>query len=128
LLSPDADGTQLSPASSYGFFISQIYLGDAGLSASIPLIRTALAGGSESAKQLHLISVGISSAGIFSLGQHLQEWGPSLKVADVDFSGNNFSNSIGQISPVCHLQPVLRAPHLRRLVLGGCKCGLPVFA
>jgi hypothetical protein len=109
----------------FGFVAEQIFLGDAGLDASIPLIRTVLAAGGERAKQLHLVNVGITHAGICSLGDHLKAWSSaansSMRVVDVDFSGNAMSSASAKICPVVHLQPILRTSHLRRLVLNGCK-------
>ena len=109
----------------FGFVAEQIFLGDAGLDASIPLIRTVLAAGGERAKQLHLINVGITHAGICSLGDHLKAWSSapnsSMRVTDVDFSGNAMSSASAKICPIVHLQPILRTIHLQRLVLNGCK-------
>ena len=74
----------------FGFIAEHIFLGDAGLEASIPLIRTVLVSG---AQQLHLISVGITRKGVGSLGVHLQLWcsaaDTNLRVVDVDLSGND---------------------------------------
>ena len=112
----------------FGFIAEHIFLGDAGLEASIPLIRTVLVSG---AQQLHLISVGITRKGVGSLGVHLQLWcsaaDTNLRVVDVDLSGNDISATSLQVSPLRSLHPILRTPHIRRLVLSSCRCvGRPV--
>jgi hypothetical protein len=110
----------------FGFVADQKYLGDAGLEACIPLIRAVLAAGGERGQQLHLINVGITRSGIRSLGQHLESWclplASGMRVADIDFSGNSMSCAAAPVCSICHLQPIIRTNHIRRLVLSGCKC------
>jgi hypothetical protein len=109
----------------FGFIAEHIFLGDAGLEASIPLIRKVLTSEVRSGQQLHLISVGITRKGVGSLGAHLQLWSSAaetnLRVADVDLSGNDISATSVQISPLRSMHPILRTPHIRRLVLSGCR-------
>ena len=121
----DTTGAQSSFVAPFGFIAEQTFLGDAGLEAAIPLIKSVLARGGERGKQLHLVNVGITHNGMRSLGQHVQTWSAApnsrLSVVDVDFSHNSMSNASVQCCSVCYLQPLLRATHLRRLVLSGCK-------
>jgi hypothetical protein len=109
----------------FGFVAEHIFLGDAGLDASIPLIQTVLTAGGNRGKQLHLIDIGVTRAGICCLGKHLQAWSSAgaanMHVLDVDFSGNDFAGAPVQGCPIRSLQPILRTPHLQRLVLCGCR-------
>jgi hypothetical protein len=109
----------------FGFVAEQTFLGDAGLEACIPLIQAVLTSGGERGKQLRLDNVGITHVGFRSLGNHLQTWSLSaaskMQVADVDFSNNVMNGAPSHVSSVSCLQPILGTPHIRRLVLSGCK-------
>ena len=121
----------------FGFVADQIFLGDAGLEASIPLIRSVLTAGGERGKQLHLKNVGITRAGVRLLGQQLQLWSSApksaLQVVDIDFSGNTLGGGsvsdealhrdpLAQSCSLYYLQPILHSQYLRRLSLCCCKC------
>ena len=129
----------------FGFVARHIYLGDAGLQAALPLIRSVLTGGGEGGRQLQLQNVGITRAGMRLLGQQLQEWSDApksrIQVVDADFSCNPMGGSGGgggggggvsddasqrdalaHSCPIYYLQPILRTRHIRRLCLSGCKC------